>query len=120
NEILFGVAESREGDLAAGLNAGVSYGKDAVPAKVFMMERVATLMLVAQPGWRAAVHDPLRCPLDDWFAKYRLELMCLDGLKIASTVRDAPEYREAYRFIRQKISEQSKAEYLARQKSKSS
>lgn len=114
NEILFGIAEKAESPLAAGLNADVSYGTEVVPAKVFMMERVATLMLAAQPGWRVAVHDPLKCPLDPLFTSYRLELICMDALKIASTTRDAPEYREAFRFIRQRISEHSKAEYERR------
>ncbi len=111
NEILFAIAESGQGPLAQALNRQATYGKQTVAAKVFVMERIATLMLAVQPHWRVAVHDPLRCPVDSLFSAYRLELICLDALKIASTTRDAPEYREAYRFIRQKIADHSKAEY---------
>jgi hypothetical protein len=116
NEILFDIAESGTGALATGLNSDVTYGKEAVPAKVFMMERVATLMLAVQPGWRVAVHDPLKCPLDPMFAPYRLELICMDALKIASTARDAAEYRDAFRFIRQRISDHSKSEFARKKK----
>jgi hypothetical protein len=116
NEVLFGIAESGVGDLAAGLNAEVTYSEGAVPAKVFVMERVATLMLVAQHGWRVAVHDPLQSPMGPMFSHYRLELVCLDALKIASTARDSPAYREAYRVIRKSISDHSKAEYAKRMK----
>ena len=114
NETLFSIAESGKGNLAQALNREVTYGKEKVASKVFVMERVATLMLAAQPGWKVAVRDPLKCPLDSLFAPYRLELICLDALKIAFTTREAPEYREAYRFIRQRISDHSKAEYAKR------
>ncbi len=117
NEILFAIAESGQGALADSLNKPATYGKQTVAAKVFMMERIATLMLVMQPHWRVAVHDPLKCPVDSLFSNYRLELICLDALKIASTTRNAAEYREAYRFIRQRISDQTKADY-ARKKGK--
>ena len=109
NEILFAIAEDGASRLAKRLNANVDYRNGHVQAKVFVMERVATLMLVTNPAWQAHVHDPLLRPIDGLFEPFRLELVCLDALKIASTTRDASEYRAAYRFIREQISERSKA-----------
>ncbi len=108
NEMLFSIAEDGASGLAKRLNAEVKYGNDNVQAKVFVMERVATLMLATNPLWQARVHDPLLRPIDSLFQPFRLELICLDALKIASTTRDAGEYRAAYRFLQKQISERSK------------
>lgn len=115
NERLFALAEANDTPLGRELNAEAGYGKTTVPAKVFMMERVATLLLATQPRWRVARRDPLLTPMDSLFAPYRLELICLDALKIAATERGLSEYREAFRFIRQKIAAQSKAVHEARE-----
>jgi hypothetical protein len=112
------LAEAGSGELGRQLAAPVKYGEYQVPAKVFMMERIATLMLATNPAWRAAVHDPLACPLDKLYAPFRLELLCLDALKIASSQRGAPEYREAYRFIRRQNSARSKEIYEAQTKAR--
>ncbi len=116
NEVLFAIAEDGASGLAKRLNANVNYRDGHVQAKVFVMERVATLMLVTHPAWRTKVHDPLLRPIDGLFEPFRLELICLDALKIASTTRDAAEYRAAYRFIREQIAERTKAMQKGRAK----
>lgn len=116
NETLFSIAEAGEGGLAARLNASVKYAEQELPAKVFMMERVATLLLATDPKWRVQVRDPMLGYIDPLFQKYRLELICMDALKIASTARNAAEYRKAYRFLRDQIVQRSKADYEASQK----
>ncbi len=116
NEMLFAIAEDGASGLAKRLNTKVDYRDGHVQAKVFVMERVATLMLTTNPAWRTRVHDPLLRPIDSLFQPFRLELICLDALKIASTTRDTVEYRAAYRFIREQISERSKAMQKGRTK----
>ena len=116
NEILFAIAEKDNSDLAARLNAPVRYGKGEVQAKVFMMERMASFMLATEPTWRVQVHDPLLVPFDPLYRQFRLELICMDALKIASTIRHATEYREAYRHLRNQIVQQSKANHEANKK----
>lgn len=116
NEMLYAIAESGQGALAAGLNAPARYAGGDVPVKVFMMERIASLMLATDPAWKVVVHDPLRCPLDALFAPFRRELVCLDALKIAATVRPSAEYRAVYRDIRRQIADRSKADFEVRRK----
>lgn len=116
NEILFAIAEKDNSDLAARLNAPVRYGNVEVQAKVFMMERVATFMLATEPTWRVQVRDPLLVQIDSLYRQFRLELICMDALKIASTIRHASEYREAYRHLRNQIVQQSKANHEANKK----
>ncbi|MEO8102951.1 MAG: hypothetical protein ABI790_10510 [Betaproteobacteria bacterium] len=115
NEVLFAIAEAGESDLAARLNGLVKYAEQELPAKVFMMERVATLLLATNPAWRVQVRDPMLGRLDPLFQQYRLELICMDALKIAFNARPAEEYRTAYRFLRNQIVERSKAKYEASQ-----
>lgn len=116
NEILFSIAEEGQSELATRLNAPVKYAEQELPAKVFMMERVATLLLATNPTWRVQVRDPLLVPMDPLFQKYRLELICMDALKIASTTRNAGEYRNAYRFLRNQIVQRSREIYDASKK----
>ncbi len=116
NEILFSIAEAGNSELASRLNASVDYDNGDLPAKIFMIERMATLMLATDPTWRVQVRDPLLAPVNALFQPFRLELICLDALKIASTTRDAPEYRNAYRFLRNQIAAQSKADHETREK----
>ena len=116
NEMLFSIAEDGVSGLAKRLNSNVDYRNGHVQAKIFVMERVATLMLATNPAWQTCVHDPLLRPLDPLFQPFRLELICLDALKIASTTRNAAEYRAAYRFIREQIAERSQAMQKTRAK----
>ena len=116
NEILFAIAEKDNSDLAARLTAPVRYGKGEVQAKVFMMERMASFMLATEPKWRIQVRDPLLVPFYPLYRQFRLELICMDALKIASTIRHASEYREAYRHLRNQIVQQSKANHEANKK----
>lgn len=118
NERLFAIAESGNDELADKLNTTVKYAEQDLTAKVFVMERVATLMLATDSRWRVQVRDPLQSPIDPLFKDFRLQLICMDALKIAHSTRDAPEYQTAYRFIRNQMAEQSKAQYEARQKAK--
>lgn len=116
NEMLFSIAEDGASGLAKRLNEKVNYRDERVHAKVFVMERVATLMLATNRMWRTRVHNPLLRPIDGLFEPFRLELICMDALKIASTTRDAGEYRAAFRFIREQISERTKALHKDRTK----
>jgi hypothetical protein len=81
NEILFAEAEANASDLGRGLNSVARYAHGPVQAKVFMMERVATLMLATQSGWNVVVRDPLEAPPEPLFAAWQQELVRMDGLK---------------------------------------
>lgn len=113
NETLFAIAETRSGELALGLNAAAPYAPAPVAAKVFMMERVATLLLATQPRWRCCVRDPLAAPEEPLFAPFRAELIAMDALKIAATLRGPNGYLPAFRRLQQHIAQSSRARFEA-------
>jgi hypothetical protein len=115
NEILFAAAESGADELGTGLNAEARYGPGPVAAKVFMMERVATLILATQPHWHVALRDPLAAPEEPLFAPFRTQLIAMDALKIAASIRGATGYLPAFRQLQQYIAESSRQRYEARQ-----
>jgi hypothetical protein len=114
NETIFALAERNDSPLAKQLNEVVKYGKESLPSKIFVMERMATLLLAIDRTWRVAVHDPMRTPLDNLFRSHGFHLLCMDALKIAATAGHSPHYREAYRTIREQISRDTKAAHEAR------
>lgn len=118
NEVLFAAAETGKSALGKGLNASVKYDKAELAAKVFMMERMATLMLATNPAWRVQVRDPLLSPIDPLFQDYRMQLVCMDALKIAFGARDCEEYRAVYRVIRNQMAQHSRATHDARMKAR--
>ncbi len=115
NERLFAEAESGTGPLHDGLNAEAIYGPGPVAAKVFMMERVATLLLASQPGWKVLVRDPHESPAEPLFAMWQDALMQMDALKIASRQEPqrAPEFFAAFRDLQRNIAAQSRAQHAA-------
>ncbi len=105
NEKLFALSESGDSDLGRRLTARTSYGRDGVPMKVFVMERVATLLLATRSRWRSAVYSPYRLLLTDspLSVGYQLELVLLDALKIAYLTQGHAEYRDAFLRLREVI-----------------
>jgi hypothetical protein len=114
NEKLFMLVEAGATPLAARLTGNVEYGKDAIPLKIFVMERVATLLLASEPGWRVVVHDPMKTPLSDLFRSHAFHLLCMDALKIAASAGHSKHYRDAFRAIREQISRETREAYEAR------
>src|SRR5216684_997510 len=84
-EKLFQVAEQGPaGALREDLNASAAHGVLRVPAKVFIMERIASLMLATQHGWRIKPYNTFSLPASPLpISNFRLELVILDALKIA-------------------------------------
>lgn len=119
NERLFAEAESGSGALHAGLNAEVTYGPGPVAAKVFMMERVATLLLASQPGWKVLVRNPQESPAEPLFAAWQDALVKMDALKIASRQHPerAAEFFATFREMQRHIAAQSRARHAATAKS---
>jgi hypothetical protein len=96
-EQLFDVAESGEGRLAALLNADVVHGGEGVPAKVFVIERIASLMITLQSKWRKKAYNSLSLPMSGSpLSGFARELMCLDALKVAALETGHLEYMAAF------------------------
>jgi GT2 family glycosyltransferase/glycosyltransferase involved in cell wall biosynthesis len=69
--------------------------------KVFVMERVLSLILAAEPQWKVFAYDALKLPSLRF--DIDAELRMLDGIKTALRQTDRAEYRTAYETLREGI-----------------
>jgi len=98
NEQLFAIAETGGDELGAALTAATSYrGRAEVPMKIFVMERIATLILASDPSFTTRVRNP-------FVARkriYKLPLAIVsDALKIAYRTQGFNQYKEVFLLIR--------------------
>lgn len=98
NEQLFAIAEKATDELGKALTATTSYrGRSDVQMKIFIMERIATLILASDPSFRACVRNP-------FIARkriYKLPLAIVgDALKIAYRTQGFGQYKEVFLLIR--------------------
>ena len=109
-EKLFHIAESGTGPLAESLNAPVAYYvRGAAPAKVFIMERLASLLISTQ-GWTVSAYNPSLLPFSDLrLDNVAFELIVLDALKLAYNGTGYAHYVDAFRKLRELVA--SKLEY---------
>ena len=100
NEQMFAICEGPQSALQQGLTHVTSYPGSA-QRKVFLMERVASLLLTVQPQWRTKAHDPYGF---GWsmsrFRQHPNEAVISDALKIAYRDQGFPEYMEGFARIR--------------------
>ena len=97
NEQLFAIAESPDDPLGEQLRAPTSYrGRYEVQMKIFIMERIATWILIRDPSFAARVRDP--------FAErariYKLPtaIVC-DALKIAFATEGRSQYKDVFLLV---------------------
>jgi hypothetical protein len=105
-EQLFGIAEEGLTPLGQALNRVVNYGAVTAPAKVFVIERVASLLLWSETEWAVDTYDAALLPN----ASTRLleiasspDLLVLDALKIAYAKSGAERYLTLYGHFRDKL-----------------
>jgi hypothetical protein len=99
-ELIFELAEDSSTPLARDLNRVVSHGTGTAPTKVFVIERLASLLLWSQPQWRVKAFDPLSLPMS---CKASLpELIVLDSLKLAFTQTGIPQYLAMFTQLRER------------------
>jgi hypothetical protein len=85
-ERIFQLAEESLTPLGIELNRPVTHGAGTAPLKVFVIERVATLLLWAQRRWGVKAYDPASMPLSPANVAKLLSIAdfsILDALKIA-------------------------------------
>jgi len=102
-ERLFAICEGPDCALKRVLVHGTTY-TDAVQRKVFMIERIASLLLTIDPHWRVKTYDTFQCA---WSAsklgEQQLEAVISDALKIAMKEQGHPEYLAAFSQIRTRL-----------------
>lgn len=112
-EIIFREAENSKTGLAIALNSGTNHDGKISPNKVFVIERIASLLLCTQPGWRIKTFNPVQLPYSPaQVAKYPLQLVQLDALKMAGASLGFPEYFSKYWQIRNTVVESIQRSYL--------
>ncbi len=111
-EQIFAIAEQGITPLGQALNRVVSYGTGAAPAKVFLIERVASLLLWSDPHWRHQSFNPQFLP----HLRTRLsavasapDLLVLDALKIAYARSGVEQYLAVYHQLRERLSQRHAA-----------
>jgi len=104
-EALFAVCEdpAAPAGLRAALTQATTY-PGAVQRKVFLVERVGSLLLATQPHWRVRAADPF--PFG-WsmsrFREFPHGAVLSDALKLAYREQGFPEYLQAFGKIRQQF-----------------
>jgi hypothetical protein len=103
-ERLYAVAEAGQSDLARSLNANVDHLGGAAPLKVFVIERVVSLLLNTRRDFKVRVYDPAGMPIAAAsMTGLRGELCTLDALKIAYAAHHHGEYLAQFSAQRQSL-----------------
>lgn len=103
NEKLFAICEGEDSVLKQSLISATGY-PGAVQRKVFLMERIASLLLTVNPKWKVRAYNTFDCA---WSAsrlsQFKFEAVLSDALKIAMKEQGFHDYREAYAKLRDKL-----------------
>jgi hypothetical protein len=98
NEQLFAIAEAPDDPLGALLRAPTDYrGGHDVQMKIFIMERVATWILLCDPSFAACARDPFAARSRVY--KLPVAIVC-DALKIAYATQGRGQYKDVFLMVR--------------------
>lgn len=102
-EKLFAICEGEDSALKSSLICETNY-PGAVQRKVFLMERLASLLLTVDPKWHGRTFNPFALAWSSTrLNQFRLEAVLSDALKIAMREQGFPEYRQAFATLRQRL-----------------
>ena len=103
NEKLFAICEGSDSELKQSLVLETSY-PGAVQRKVFLMERIASLLLTMDQKWRVRAYNTFNCA---WSAsrlnQFKLEAVLSDALKIAIKEQGFHDYYDAFALLRNRL-----------------
>ena len=103
NEQLFAVCEGPDGPLKASMTEATNYPGSA-QRKIFLMERIASLVLTLEPQHTVKAYDTFRCAWSgSRLNQFKLEAVLSDALKIAMREQGFPEYSEAFAQLRDRL-----------------
>jgi len=97
-EQMFAIAETPDDPLGSALCAPTSYrGSRSVQMKIFVMERIATWLLMTDASFVARVRDPFAARARIY--KLPVAVVC-DALKIAYATQGRGQYRDVFLWVR--------------------
>lgn len=97
-EQMFVIAETADDELGRALTAPTAYrGRTDVQMKIFIMERIATWILVTDPSFTARVRDPFAARAR--FYKLPVAIVC-DALKMAYVAQGRGQYKDVFLMVR--------------------
>jgi hypothetical protein len=106
NEKLFAIcegADSADGEVRHALLHATNY-TGAVQRKVFLMERIVSLLLTINPAWKVHAYNTFACA---WSAtklgESKLDAVISDALKIAMREQGFPHYLNAFSAVRDRL-----------------
>ena len=103
-EKIFMIAEQKNSRAAEELNKNVAHSGLDYPAKVFVIERIASLLIAKEKTWTVTNYDPVSLPFStSKVSGYRNELVILDSLKIAYLKSNNFRYLEQFFLTRDSI-----------------
>jgi hypothetical protein len=103
-EQLFQISEF--GDTSDPLHIQINHKtnyNEGVPRKVFILERIASLILFSTPNLKVRVYNPFQLAWSLQLSAFKREAIICDALKIAASVNDFPEYRTVFESIQQEV-----------------
>jgi hypothetical protein len=110
-EKLFAICEGPDSSLKRDLNAPTGHGQERVAMKVFVLERLATLLLCNNPEFRSKAYCPIDLPrsgIPRIAAAHEEALIC-DALKIAYRSQRFPQYMKTFQDVRDRVFTRSDA-----------
>ena len=103
NEKLFALCEAADTPLGRALNEETSYD-GAVQRKVFLMERIASLLMRLQPQWKVRSYNTYLCAYSaSRLNQFKLDAVISDALKIALREHPLPEFLQAFSKVRDRL-----------------
>jgi hypothetical protein len=100
-EKVFAIGEANDTRFGQLLNGGTTHDGGLAPNKVFVTERVASLILATEPQWRVQAYNPMLMPFTNaGVARFPNELVLLDSLKIAARDTGYGQYLNIYYQLR--------------------
>ena len=105
-ERVFESAERGDTPLGRALAAPLDYKAEAAPAKVFVIERIASALLASEGSWRVRAYNPLLLPFSTApISALGPELAALDALKLAYLAERREQYLDAFFRLRAKFAQ---------------
>jgi hypothetical protein len=96
-DVMFTEAETSQGKLGQALRAMTRHDGQNIPMKVFIQERLASLILVTDPSLDALMFNVFDLPQGwDMFSSYQPQAIVCDALKRAYVSTGYPHYLNGY------------------------